>query len=295
MKASRQVITKRDVAVLVDLYKHRYLSVSQIQRLHFPSLQTAYRRLRALREQGMVEGFVVPNIPEHVYYLSELGAAEVAGELGVELAALKWSKHSRSPKDYYFLRHFLKINDFRIDLAQGCQDAGMNLLGFIPEYVGSRTAGGGLARYIRDVVCDARDGGQQLSHTPDAVFGLEKNGMPALFFLEIDRGTEVVSDPEKGVLKACRFYLNLLVDGGFQRYSQDFGCQGAFRGFRALFVTSSTQRLFNMRQAVSGFDFGEKAKKFIWFAVDTAVFGSTIFRVAWVSGDAQDSAVYRIG
>src|SRR5215469_478033 len=217
MKASsREVVTRRDLAVLVELYKHRYLSVSQVQRLHFPSLQTAYRRLRALREQGMVEGFVVPNIPEHVYYLSELGATEVAGELGIELAGLKWSKHSRSPKDYYFLRHFLKINDFRIALAQGCSDAGMKLLGFIPEYIGSRTAEGGMARYIRDVVCDVGNGRRELGHTPDAVFALEKNGMPALFFLEIDRGTEVVSDPEKGVLKACRFYLNLLVGGGFQ-------------------------------------------------------------------------------
>src|SRR3954468_19624887 len=107
MAAPRQGVTERDVQVLTAVHKHRYLSVSQIQRLHFPSLQTAYRRLRTLTGQGLLIGFTVPNVPEHVYYLSREGAAEVAGCLGVGLDALKWKEHSRSPKDYYFLRHFL--------------------------------------------------------------------------------------------------------------------------------------------------------------------------------------------
>ena len=51
------VVTARDLDVLRDLYKYRYLSVSQIQRLHFPSLQTAYRRLRALSALKCIAGF----------------------------------------------------------------------------------------------------------------------------------------------------------------------------------------------------------------------------------------------
>jgi hypothetical protein len=60
------------------------------------------------------------------------------------------------------------------------------------------TKQGFVKKYIRDSV-------GKYSHTPDAVFALEKEGNAALFFLEIDRGIEVVSDPEKGLLKAVVF------------------------------------------------------------------------------------------
>ena len=290
--AARQVFTERDLQLLAEVYKHRYLSVSQIQRLLFPSLQTAYRRLRSLTAQKLLIGFTVPNVPEHVYYLSPAGAAEVAGSLGVDASALKWKEHSRSPKDYYFLRHFLRINDFRISLTQSCKDGELQLLGFIPEYFGNRTPDGGISKYIKDAVCDVA--GDRLPHTPDAAFALGRSGKAALFFLEIDRGTEVVSDPEKGVLKACRFYMHYLISAGYQRYSQDFGCE-QFRGFRALFVTSSEARLSNMRQAVSNFNFEEKAKKFLWFATEEQVLSTTVLRAGWRSGDHRDAALYRIG
>jgi hypothetical protein len=294
MANPRQVVTGRDLQVLLDIYKHRYLSVSQIQRLHFPSLQTAYRRLRTLVACDLIMGFTAPNIPEHMYYLSQKGSVQVAALLGVSPEALQWKEHSRAPKDYYFLRHFIKINDFRIALARCCPEAGIGLLGFIPEYLGNRTPGGGIAKYIKDFVCDVAANGEHLNHTPDAVFALEKNQKPALFFLEVDRGTEVVSDPEKGVMKACRFYLNYLVGGQYQRYSQDFGCE-AFRGFRALFITSSEARLANMRQAVSAFGFEEKAKKFLWFATENQVLSATPFQTGWLSGDCRDSTRYKIG
>ena len=63
---------------------------------------------------------------------------------------------------------------------------------------------------------------ESYSHTPDGVFALKKGDNAALFFVEIDRGTEIVSDPEKGVLKSIVFYLNYWVSGKFARYAKDF-------------------------------------------------------------------------
>jgi hypothetical protein len=141
------LITERDVAVLVDVYKYRYLSVSQIEALHFPSLQTAYRRLRALTAGNYLKSFTVPGIPERVFYLDKSGAEVVAGEMLVEQDALKWHRVSQSPKDYRFLRHFLAINDFRISLTLACQQNPITLLGFIPEYIGEKTTGG----YVKSI------------------------------------------------------------------------------------------------------------------------------------------------
>ena len=294
MKNGGRTLTGRDAEVVVDLYKYRYLSVSQIQRLHFPSLQTAYRRLRALREGGYVAGFTAPHITEHVYYLDGPGAELVAANLGVAVADLKWTRTGRAPKDYYFLRHFLKVNDFRIALTLACRESEIELLGFIPEYYGERGSSGAVVKYIKDFACDIGDPARRISHTPDAVFALARRGAPALFFLEIDRGTEVVGDEEKGVLKAVKFYLNYLVEGKYHRYQGDFGC-GEFKGFRALIVTTGAARVGHMREAIGRLAFGGKAKQFVWLTEDGRVSRETIFQPIWLSAEAEDRNLYRIG
>ena len=70
----------------------------------------------------------MPNVPEHLYYLSDSGAGVVAAALGVTIADLKWRQTDRVPKDYYFVQHFLKINDFRIGLARVCTGDPLRLL-----------------------------------------------------------------------------------------------------------------------------------------------------------------------
>ena len=257
-------------------------------------MQTTYRRLRCLTGAGHLVGFTAPGLSEHLYYLGKSGAELVAGPLGVEPSELKWQGGLQAPKDYYFLRHFLAINDVRISLSHACRNSDIRLLGFIPEYYGQKTPTGGLIKYIKDFVCDvSRPNDEPITHTPDAVFALEKNQVPALFFLEVDRGTEVVGDQNKGVLKCVKFYLNYLVSGNYQRYSQDFGC-GQFRGFRTLIITTTEKRAENMRAAVSGLPFAEKAKKFIWLTDQEQAIRS-IFDSIWRSADHTDQNRYRIG
>lgn len=62
MNTDRAYLTERDTEVMLDIYKYRYLSVSQIKRLHFPSLQTAYRRLRSLTAGGLISLRISQNI-----------------------------------------------------------------------------------------------------------------------------------------------------------------------------------------------------------------------------------------
>lgn len=287
-------LTERDVTLLVDLYKMRFLSIAQIQRLHFPSEQTTYRRLRLLRSTGHVQMFSSPNIDSSIVHLDKAGAEVVAGHLQVDLGELRWKETSRTPKDYYFLSHFLAINDFRIALQQACSKSPVNLLGFIPESYGEKTIKGGVTKYIRDAVCDINNSREIIGHTPDAVFALEREGKSALFFLEIDRGTESVSDAEKGVLKCVRFYLNYLADGKYQRYAQDFAC-GAFKGFRALIVTTSDQRLKNCRVAAKSLDFAAQGKRFVWISTYERIDRDGPVGRVWQSLDAEDEKVYGIG
>jgi Replication-relaxation len=280
-------LTTRDIAIILDVYNYRYLSVSQIRALHFPSKLTAWRRLQALTELGVIKAFTVPTIPERLFYLDKKGAEIVAIELQREMEDLDWHRHTKQPKDYYFLKHFMAINDFRMTLTQACQKSSLTLLGFLPEYIGEQTKEGYVKKYIRDRV-------NEYSHTPDAVFALEKDGKPALFFLEIDRGIEIVSDPEKGFLKCVVFYLNYWISQRWQRYTADFTRE--FPTFRTLIITTSKDRLEHMREAVTRLPFREgQAKRFLWGTIQSQATAEWLFESMWRSMDTGDSNLYRIG
>jgi hypothetical protein len=279
---------QRDSDILVDLYKHRFLTISQIQRLHFPSLQTTYRRMRLLKQAGYASPFTVPNIEESIFALAGKGIQAVAESLGVDKNELKWTETRTRPHDYYFMQHFIAINDFRIALRQACENSTIQLLGFIPDYYGEKTAKGGITKYIRDVSCDIVSEREEISHTPDGVFALRKEGKSALFFLEIDRGTETVSDSDKGVLKAVRFYLNYLLEGKYQRYAKDFNVE-SFKGFRTLFLTTSEPRIQNIRKAAAAVDIPEKAKRFLWLSTYDRLNNAGIFNPIWVSSHEADA------
>jgi hypothetical protein len=253
--------------------------------------------LRALTASGHLQGFTAPGIPERIYHLTSEGAKTVAAYLELPLGSLKWGKGAKAPKDYYFLKHSLKSNDFRITLTKACETSGsgIKLLGYIPEYYGEKTNSGGVVKYIRDFVCDVYDPAKLIHHTPDGVFALERNGKSALFFLEMDRGTEALTNPDKGFLKCLQFYLNYWVGDKYQRYGEDFNCE-PFKAFRVLLVTTSQTRIDNMRKAASNVHMDPPmVKRFIWLTTDDELNRETIFKPIWQSADIGDENLYRIG
>ena len=289
-------LTQRDVDVMLDLYKHRYLKTSQIQSLHFPSLQTANRRLRSLHAQKLVGYVLIPNISERIYHISNQGARFVAEQLGVAVSELLWSKNTHQPKDYYFMRHFLAANQFRIDLTQACAKGTIDLLGFIAEHYGTKHPSGRVTKYIKDFVFDTSHTiREKISHTPDGVLALSKNNKPALFFLEIDRGTESLSNSEKGFLKMVRYYVQYAKAQKFKGYSQDFNCS-EFKAFRLLIVTTTEKRLENMRKAGSEIrNVSHAFTKFVWLTTFDNVSSNTIFTKIWKPLDIHDRSMYSIG
>jgi hypothetical protein len=289
------VLTERDHELLGSLLEYRYLSTSQIQRLHFPSSQTAARRLRLLAQGGYLATFRTIACQDRIATLSRLGAAAVAERTGVPADSKGTNGNRRKPKDYLFLQHFLAATDFRITLAQACaRHPSLKLLGFISEYESRPSPSGSIHKYVRDTVSDKIDR-RTITHAPDGVFALEHDGRSALFFVEIDRGTEVVSNPEKGFLKMLRFYLIYLRDGGYQRYQRDFGVEKSFKGFRALVVTTSRTRLENMRAAAGRLSFTPaQAKRFIWLSSMDVVLDPEILTSSWIPSDPTEKELYQL-
>ncbi len=287
-------LTDRDHEVLLALWRFQYLSVAQIQRLLFPSTQTVNRRLRILSSEDYVEIFSVPGLPDRLVRLRSAGAAVVAGSLELPLAATGWTRDRGRPKDHWFARHFLRISDFRIALLQACRCAPVRLLGFIPEYVGRKPRSGAYRKYIQDVVADIAQPGSKISHTPDGVFALSRAERAGLFFLEVDRGTEVISHPARGVGKLVRFYLNAIASRAFERYQEDFGV--TFEGFRILIVTSTLARLRNIQDAAAAISFEpSNAKSLIWITtVEATECANVLTDTIWRTLDPEDRGGYAI-
>jgi hypothetical protein len=227
--------------------------------------------------------------------LTEKGAAVVAERLDIQLEQLPWKRKRSTPKNPYFLAHFLAITDFRLDLVDAANEIpDLSLLGFIPEYRGNLTSRGGIEKYIRDSV-SVRRGNGRISHTPDGVFALQRNERRALFFLEVDRGTETLADSTHGFLKTISFYLNFVIGKRYQRYQKDFKAEEPFRAFRVLVATSSTKRLENIRRLGGDINFSPgHAKRFIWLVEIDKINPEDMFSPIWVSLDPNDPRQYAI-
>ena len=284
-------LTERDNEMLLSVYQYRYLPTSQIVRLHFPSQRTAQRRLSTLVESRLLSYFTVPNIADRIYMLTTRGAGQVAAILSVSPDELLWARGTKKPKDYYFMRHFVAISDFRITLTRASDESSINLLGFIPEHYGAKHASGRVTKYIKDVAFSVSDPDEKITHTPDAVFALEKNGKPALFFLEIDRGTETIANPDKGLGKMIRFYDGYAGEDKYRGYAQDFGCK-PFQNFRLLIITTSWKRIENIRSALG--QSGNPLHRFFWLTTQGEVSEETVFNKMWVPLTYSDSKRYGI-
>jgi hypothetical protein len=292
-RARRVLITPRDLALLHSLAEYRYLSLEQIKRLHFSSEQTASRRLRFLSRSGHVELFRVPGVPQRLVTLAPAGMKLVTNaQCGAPSAA---PLRREVPKDAHFVRHFLAISDFRVGLEQATAESQPTLIGFIPEYRTAPGRGSAPEKLLAQRVPDPADPQRQVAHCPDGAFALGKNERAALFFLEVDRGTEVIGDADRGVLKAIRFYLGLLTSGSYQRFSEPFGLMVPFRGFRTLFVVSSEVRVHNIRQrcgAITGVP--DSLKRFLWLCSQQALARASPLSVEFVSADPTDKTTYTI-
>ncbi|HTP24987.1 MAG TPA: replication-relaxation family protein [Anaeromyxobacteraceae bacterium] len=288
--SSRVVLTPRDTEVLGSLAEYRYLTVSQLERLHFASAQTARRRLRLLAQAELLKLIEVATIPERVAALTSSGAESLAAHTGTSAEAT--NGRAQNP---LFLQHHLAAAEFRVRLAAACRArTELKLAGYLPEHLTRPAKNGQPSKYLRDDVPPS-GGDALLAHTPDGVFALERAGQLALFFLEIDCGTEVLGSPDHGVGKLVRFYLRYLVSGRFQRYRTDFGASADFRGFRTLLVTTSAQRLENIRQRCGRIAFDPPAaKRFVWLATEDLLTEGDPLTSRWVSLDPTDSAAYTI-
>ncbi len=221
------------------------------------SRNTIYRYLRELTGLGLV-GFHACGRSggigslERLYFLTKKGFGRTAENDPSKVDF----KNCRNPLSDFGCRHRILLLDFWVSLLVGSrQSAKYSPKAFLPEW---ETFGGS-----RIVLRFAAFGREDSTIRPDATFILENalSKREALFFLEIDAGTEsLISKAYPCVTGRLERYKSAFKTLAFRRADPSFH---RFAGARLLFVTSSPRRIDRLLRRVS---FGEDLRDAFLFS-----------------------------
>lgn len=289
------IVTERDRSILRSLAEYRLLTSEQLERLHFHSAQTALRRVRRLEQAGLVVRRRSDAVSTQIISLSARGLAMVTADAKPGVVDGVARLRPVALPGTYFLRHQLEVNDFRIMLALSAgRRPDVELLNVIADT--DRTASAVAVQpraLLSETVALGAEPSERITHTPDLAFAMRRGERQAFFLVEIDRGTEVLGDPKRGVGLFVRFYLRALLNGVFDGLRGRLGLPPGLRGFRALVVTSSAARVQAIRDRWGSMPMEhEMAKRFIWLTTREALHGTSLLEHGWVSLDPRDEERY---
>lgn len=238
--APHMILMPRDVAVLEDVLKYRFLTTSQIETLRandpkeerrFASRLTLTRRLKLLFHHRYLRRIPRPlaqGSREPVYFIDVEGARTLAGTHG----EVKVSPPSRLPA-LPALEHQLGVVQARLSLSVAAtRQPGDALLEWLP---GERVR-------FQAMVEEPGRRRQTVTIIPDGAVTIRIGKQRHYGFLEEDRGSET-----QGTIAAkCRAYLIYWESGGFAR---DFNVPVRL-GFRVLFVAPAPRRAQTILKAI---------------------------------------------
>ena len=241
-RAPGLLLTARDLALLEDVWRFRFLTTSQLETLRacdenrerrFISRLTLTRRLKLLFHHRYLRRIPRPRIAgsgEPVYVLDAEGARVLSRTHGEVTARAP----SRLPKAAA-LDHLLDVVQVRVALTAAFPNPGASQSArdsrqksFLVEWLaGERVR----FRVALDGPGQRR---QTVSLIPDAGIVVRADNRRHYAFLEVDRATE----PQRTLAAKCRAYTAYWREGGF---AADFSVPRAM-GFRVLFVVPSQRR-----------------------------------------------------
>ena len=248
-------ITPRDVEIMRQVNRHRFLRSKHITALVSGSRQQTLRRLQILFHHGYLERppcqidyYQRGGSKSMAYGLGNRGAAFLRSNAGIPFGRMEWSGRNRSITRL-FLEHALLISDFMVALELACrQKGGLRLL--LDEEIPLPANADDKRTPFHWTVTVPQFG--SIGVIPDRVFTLYKDasGESILYFFEADRGTMPV---KRAGLERSSFQRKLIAYEATWKqavHRTRFG----IRRVRVLTVTSSVEREKHLIEACERLD-----------------------------------------
>jgi len=261
----------RDVDALQAVHDYRVLRRDQIQKLLFPSCNTANYRLQRLYQHGFLERRWCPveygqGSGRALYLMGNRGLQLLTQRLGNMPQATSYRivrKTVRSP----FLEHTLAVNDVRIAFSIAAQRERYGIQKWVREDD---------LKAAREYVYASTTTGtrRNVAIIPDAYFVLNLGDRRAHFLLEVDCATETSHRWAQRV----RAYLAYVGSG---QYARRFGTTS----LRILMTTTNLTRLTHLKRATEQVG----GQSLFWFATleqasPEAILSERIWQVAGHEG-----------
>jgi hypothetical protein len=271
-------LTERDKRILEAIHAYDgMLTDDQIQALFFTGKTQMQGRTRLLFQHGYLnrpDRRQRASLPYMIYWLTERGAAFVAGLAGQDLAEFSWR---REPK-WATVEHDVAVNDVRIGVVNACHDnPHFTLDEWIPQSEFWRSP---------DRVTYSEVNGQKRTRyvRPDGYCCLTLQGKQFRLLWEIDRRSE---DNPRWVRE--KVYPGIAYMHS-ETYKQRFGY---YKG-RILTVTTGERRALNMKRQTER-AVGESAR-FFWFTTFDKVASNPILTAPmwWRGGEENPLPLFTV-
>lgn len=288
-------ITERDLAILQQVFRHRFLRSTHLQAL-FGGQQVFLRRLAELYHHGFldrprepIEFYACAGSKPMVYALGNKGADLLRDHCGLPRGKVNWAEKNQGIGPL-FLDHTLLVADVMVALELACRTNGRvrfvpaeELLARAPEVTRRRPR-----PFEWSVACRYLGEPVTLGVAPDACFGLHFLDRPegrnhAYFFLEADRATMPIV---RNNVRQTSFVRKMTAYAETWKQGIHTAVYG-IKNFRVLTVTSSAERVGNLIQANRDLGNGQGSRLFLF--TDTATFRAAEDPLAleWHSGQGE--------
>jgi Replication-relaxation len=253
------ILTEGVVLGLFFVQRYRFLTIDQFARASGMHRDTASRQLRSLELRGVLSHFGNACLPGHgrtpkVYFLTRKGWELLSRESDIPAELLGSHREVKvdsrwSPQMYHRLR--------TVDLMISAEVAvrSRSRLSMVATFLEYRRVKRGtrVERETTDYV--AKEETSDTRIIPDAAFVMEniESGKRALFFLEMDMGTERIVSQITRDKRISLFHKLTQYDRYLQgmRYRRTYAGYGDFRFFTLLFITIGEQRIENIRREMA--------------------------------------------
>ena len=287
--ASLPTLLPRHKRIIEAVWRHRFLTSHQIERLDGGSSDKLRRHLRDLYAAAYLEKHNLPHpYRADIYGIGNRGADYMANALGVPRKRIDYRSRMRDWKDQRQLEHTLLAAELMI----GFELAARSLPSI--EYVDfSRILADASPRAQRDRAPHSWPApfewkGKRYEEriVPDRIFGLRvpERG-EGYFFVESDTGSETVVP---SAIYGASFLKKILQYVATRDAWREEGAEPwfGFRAFRVLTVTAGAQRAENLARAVAPATGGRLQKMFLFTHRD-AIENADPLAIGWLRADGQ--------
>lgn len=292
-------VTPVTLCALSSILRYRYLTVNQVAAICGLRPKSASELLLRLERQKLLASFGNVGIRGYgktpkVYFATKRGHAVVAEEFeaaGQDVPPFRQINVTSRWSPLMF--HRIATLDVLSYVERDCRALQeYHLVGTLVEYRRQKV-GARWRKETTDFVANTKDPADKI--VPDAAFALRQrgSGKSALFLIEVDCGTmrldTSIEDEDVATFTAkLAQYDRYLASGRIKHRHPQLG---QFAGFHLLTITTSAQRIANMRAAAASLS--PQFHKFYRFSALTSV-RQHFLHDGWLSRDHADHNTYSL-